>query len=65
MDPNECLANILRDAKEYLYGDQADDIEAIESLLHSLASSVLALDEWLSHEGFLPSRWDKKQRNAQ
>ena len=54
MDPNANLAESLR---------LATRISALPALAISsddaqrLAELVLALDEWLAHEGFLPQRW--------
>lgn len=52
MDPNDCLAIILRIAKRI---DDGVDVSGADASM--LAEYVLALDEWLKKAGFLPARW--------
>lgn len=57
MDPNECLARMLRAASEI--DKSTDEIER-SMLADELACLVLAMNEWIKAGGFLPAAWVPK-----
>jgi hypothetical protein len=52
MDPNACLAEIIKLAKQILNDLTADNA-------YTLADRIESLDVWLSKGGFLPERWER------
>lgn len=50
MDPNKVLDEMLRLAGRIISGEETDGLE--------LAEAVENLDEWITHGGFLPTRWE-------
>ena len=58
MDPNKNLAEQLELAQKIqdAYNQQ---VLLDEEIALALAERVLALDEWLHKDGFLPERWDR------
>ncbi len=59
MDPNETLRQARLTAAELLQktGSSQYDPYEILALAEVLAERFEALDEWISHGGFLPSAW--------
>jgi len=55
MDPNEALAAI-RTLVAVLRDDKVD-ADMLQAHAEAIADNFEALDEWLSHEGFLPAAW--------
>lgn len=53
MDPNKILKEILELAKII------NDDESAEANGWELAQLIIALDKWLSEDGFKPERWSK------
>lgn len=53
MDPDENLKEQLKLAKRLLEPDNPRSEEDVARL----AELVVALDEWLKNDGFLPRRW--------
>ena len=59
MDPNACLAELIRLAEHTVRDESIDD----ESMVHNairISELILALDTWLCSGGFLPADWSKK-----
>jgi hypothetical protein len=54
MDPDENLRRALAIARA------AVNVEDADPTLVELSELVLALDDWISAGGFLPSRWSRK-----
>jgi hypothetical protein len=53
MDPNEVLAG-MRALVAQVHNDEVAEPQAHNV---AMAEQFEALDEWLSHEGFLPGAW--------
>lgn len=53
MDPNECLSEIRAILTDFDGFQRGSNRQAAERL----AELIDALDDWLSHGGFLPSDW--------
>jgi hypothetical protein len=53
MDPDATLANILRTIDLWNEGKVKDRTLTLDTLTESLE----ALDDWISHGGYLPQRW--------
>lgn len=58
MDPNKALETIRENAAEIRNQDD-DGILNDTSIIGALLESWEALDEWLTHEGFLPVDWTR------
>jgi hypothetical protein len=58
MDPDANLRRQLAIARAAVHAD-ADDPTLVE-----LSELVLALDEWITRGGFLPSRWSQGNPSA-
>ncbi len=55
MDPNEALKQIRAIVTESARTGDLPDSDQVETLLER----VEALDNWLSHGGFLPKAWER------
>lgn len=61
MDPNANLQEQLRIAQRILDASELEDDNILESGdAERLSELVLALDEWITRGGFMPSRWSQK-----
>uniref|UniRef100_A0A6H2A3L2 Uncharacterized protein n=1 Tax=viral metagenome TaxID=1070528 RepID=A0A6H2A3L2_9ZZZZ len=54
MDPNANLKEILELAKWI-----KEEGDSVQGYARGLAELILALNEWITKGGFLPSRWQK------
>lgn len=60
MDPDACLAEILRLAEKQEDRGPGPDYADLVGDLDRMAELVGALDGWISGGGFLPKRWQPK-----
>lgn len=57
MDPNKTLEQMRADMVSL--GTLQDDSSELLDRLLDIAEAAQALDEWLTHGGFLPTEWQK------
>jgi len=57
MDPDACLDQMLEIANELVDLKEEDKLD--DCAVTRLAELVLAMDGWLSKQGFLPRKWER------
>lgn len=58
MDPNETLRRLRSLAAVFMDPENEGDVD-LAGHLESMCNEFMALDTWLSRQGFLPSDWSR------
>lgn len=59
MDPDQCLKDGLKCARDFLAKQDRGETENGDGDAAAACAALIALDEWLRRGGFLPAAWKK------